>query len=99
MSRAHLAILLALTPTTAFVSTGPARPRRGAALNTSPPVDDLFATIESLQRELAAASDDTQRTELSDRLGGLKLSAEMSVLSANAAFYDAFQTSDARRRA
>ena len=67
MSRAHLAILLALTPTTAFVSTGPARPRRGAALNTSPPVDDLFATIESLQRELAAASDDTQRGARAER--------------------------------
>ena len=50
--------------------------------------------VERLENAIAASTEPDEQKELAEKLGMSRMSAEMSVLSANAAFYDAFQSCD-----
>ena len=55
---------------------------------------DPVLEVERLEYAIAAATEPAEQKKLADELSSRRMSAEMSVLSANAAFYDAFQSCD-----
>jgi len=55
---------------------------------------DPVLEVERLENAIAASTEPDEQKELAEKLGMSRMSAEMSVLSANAAFYDAFQSCD-----
>ena len=55
---------------------------------------DPVLEVERLENAIAASTQPEEQKELAEKLGMSRMSAEMSVLSANAAFYDAFQSCD-----
>ena len=55
---------------------------------------DPVLEVERLENAIAASTEPDEQRELAEKLGMSRMSAEMSVLSANAAFYDAFQSCD-----
>ena len=55
---------------------------------------DPVLDVERLENAIAASTQPEEQKELAEKLGMSRMSAEMSVLSANAAFYDAFQSCD-----
>ena len=63
--------------------------RRRTAQQTDPVLE-----VERLENAIAASTEPDEQKELAEKLGMSRMSAEMSVLSANAAFYDAFQSCD-----
>ena len=75
-----------------------ARKPAGARLSTrrhmSAEQTDPVLEVERLENAIAASTEPDEQKELAEKLGMSRMSAEMSVLSANAAFYDAFQSCD-----
>ena len=65
------------------------RTRRRSSEQTDPVLE-----VERLENAIAASTQPEEQKELAEKLGMSRMSAEMSVLSANAAFYDAFQSCD-----
>ena len=65
-------------------------PRRHMSAEQTDPVLE----VERLENAIAASTEPDEQKELAEKLGMSRMSAEMSVLSANAAFYDAFQSCD-----
>ena len=65
------------------------RTRRRSSEQTDPVLE-----VERLENAIAASTEPDEQKELAEKLGMSRMSAEMSVLSANAAFYDAFQSCD-----
>ncbi|CAH0378026.1 unnamed protein product [Pelagomonas calceolata] len=65
------------------------RTRRRSSEQTDPVLE-----VERLENAIAASTEPNEQKELAEKLGMSRMSAEMSVLSANAAFYDAFQSCD-----
>lgn len=62
--------------------------------------EDPILQIPTLEARLATVVNEADAetvTELSEELSGLRLSAEMSVLSANSQFYEAFTESDLKK--
>ena len=55
---------------------------------------DPVLEVERLENAIAASTEPDEQKALAEKLGMSRMSAEMSVLSANAAFYDAFQSCD-----
>ncbi len=55
---------------------------------------DPVLEVERLENAIAASTEPDEQKQLAEKLGMSRMSAEMSVLSANAAFYDAFQSCD-----
>ena len=55
---------------------------------------DPVLEVQRLENAIAASTEPDEQKELAEKLGMSRMSAEMSVLSANAAFYDAFQSCD-----
>ena len=55
---------------------------------------DPVLEVERLENAIAASTEPDEQKELAEKLGMSRMSAEMSVLSANAAFYEAFQSCD-----
>ena len=55
---------------------------------------DPVLEVERLENAIAESTEPNEQKELAEKLGMSRMSAEMSVLSANAAFYDAFQSCD-----
>ena len=84
------------TPTRALQPA--ARKPAGARLSTrrhmSAEQTDPVLEVERLENAIAASTEPDEQKELAEKLGMSRMSAEMSVLSANAAFYDAFQSCD-----
>lgn len=68
--------------------------RRHAADGDAPAQQDPVLEVERLEYAIAAATEPAEQKKLADELSSRRMSAEMSVLSANAAFYDAFQSCD-----
>ena len=75
-----------------------ARKPAGARLSTrrhmSAEQTDPVLEVERLENAIAASTEPDEQKALAEKLGMSRMSAEMSVLSANAAFYDAFQSCD-----
>ena len=65
------------------------RTRRRSSEQTDPVLE-----VERLENAIAASTEPDEQKQLAEKLGMSRMSAEMSVLSANAAFYDAFQSCD-----
>ena len=65
------------------------RTRRRSSEQTDPVLE-----VERLENAIAASTEPDEQKELAEKLGMSRMSAEMSVLSANAAFYEAFQSCD-----
>lgn len=91
-------ILLAALLASASGLVAPLRAsRRSAPRKASEgPALDITEQIPELEARLASA-DGGDVAAIGEELSSLRLSAEMSVLSANAAFYDAFTSSDVRK--
>ena len=65
-----------------------------AGSDAAAPQTDPVLEVERLENAIAASTEPDEQKELAEKLGMSRMSAEMSVLSANAAFYDAFQSCD-----
>ena len=90
---------LPLQPACAAAALQPAAARKpGGRLPTrrhmSAEQTDPVLEVERLENAIAASTEPDEQKELAEKLGMSRMSAEMSVLSANAAFYDAFQSCD-----
>ena len=72
----------------------PTRRHMSAAGDAAAPQTDPVLEVERLENAIAASTEPDEQKELAEKLGMSRMSAEMSVLSANAAFYDAFQSCD-----
>jgi hypothetical protein len=73
----------------------PTRRHMSAAGDAAPAQQtDPVLEVERLENAIAASTEPDEQKELAEKLGMSRMSAEMSVLSANAAFYDAFQSCD-----
>ena len=70
------------------------RRHMSAAGDAAAPQTDPVLEVERLENAIAASTEPDEQKELAEKLGMSRMSAEMSVLSANAAFYDAFQSCD-----
>jgi len=72
----------------------PTRRHMSAAGDAAASQTDPVREVERLENAIAASTEPDEQKELAEKLGMSRMSAEMSVLSANAAFYDAFQSCD-----
>ena len=92
-----LAAAAALQPAARKPTGGrlPTRRHMSAAGGDAPAQQtDPVLEVERLENAIAASTEPDEQKELAEKLGMSRMSAEMSVLSANAAFYDAFQSCD-----
>ena len=92
--RLSLCSLLAAAAALQPAARKPTGGRRPTRRHMSAEQTDPVLEVERLENAIAASTEPDEQKALAEKLGMSRMSAEMSVLSANAAFYDAFQSCD-----